>query len=161
MKQWIFSVISTVILTIVIILISPEGKLGKIIKSVFSIIILIVIIKPIVSLNVNDLNFNFLPSFDVEYEIDNDFLDYFTNKKIEKLKNETLIILKDFGITNAQIEIELLDINSYDYSINLIKIYLENAVINSNLEHIVIIEQIRNKVSENFNLNAQKVVIYE
>ena len=160
MKSWILSVGATIILTSLICLILPEGKMGKYIKSIFSILVLLTIFSPII--NIKNINVDIDTSliYGGNIELQTEYLSYVYEKKIDEYKINCLKIIENFGIDNVSVDIS--------YSIKDDKIFIENlyinlkdAVINSDKNHIVIIEEIKNEIKKYLMVDNLNMVINE
>ena len=159
MKEWIISIVAVVLITSIVCLILPQGKMGKFIKNIFSILTMLVIIKPIIYLKDFDYNFDNLGSNN-EVTIQENFLDYIYSKRIEEYKQNCLKITKDFGVENASVEIYY-DIDNQAIKITLIEINLRDSVILSDKGHIHIKEGIITNISTYLNVEKNMVVINE
>lgn len=160
MKEWVFSIVFTVLITSVVGLISPEGRLGKLIKGVFSIIILLVVIKPIIKIQDSLAPFD-LPSVNIDQELQYDFIDFINAERIKKLENDCkdIILNKNFDYVKVQIDYSVIENNQI--SINFVKIILNNKVINPNNEHIVIKEDLSKIIASYLCVDEKKVFFYE
>ena len=157
MKNWVLSIGIIIIVISILTIILPSNKLGKLTKGIFSLIIILVIIQPIISFSNNNYQIG-----DIEYSeiiIQNDFIDYVNFTKIENLKQKCNQILKNYEIEGATVDI-LYENTNYTLIIEKCVINLSNAVINSNEEHIYIIKETKNLISELLLIDESKV-IYE
>ena len=159
-KSWVISVVSCVILTIIITFVTPEGRLGKVIKCVFSIVVSLVILQPITYVFDNEFDYVF-SDVTLDNLIQTDYLDYVFDVKIKSLKSQAKLVAENNGITNAEFEIILDDQNNLQFLIKEFRVYLDKAVISSNKEHIDIIESLKNDLSKNLSIETDKVIIYE
>lgn len=157
MKNYLLTISTTVLLTSVVSLILPEGKMGKYIKSFFSVLVLLVIISPVVSLSELDLKNTFSDS----KVIQEDYLEYIYTSKTSSLEKDCVNILKNFGVENAKVEIQYDIGENYEYSIKNAIIYLCDAVINSNGEHINNIEESISNISNYLQVERKFIKIYE
>lgn len=161
MKDWITSVVVTVVLASILSLILPDGKTGKSVKSVLAFITLYVFIAPLLSLENMDLSFNFFEN-NQEIVLQTKYLDSVFDKRNayyqDYIKNE----LNNSGVINAEVKI-LYDYNdNFEYCPKKVELNLQNSVIKPNLTHIDIIE----KTKQIFHgLTSKKidfeVIIYE
>ena len=104
MKNWIISLGTIIILSSLITIILPEGKLNKFIKCYLSLIIMIVIIQPITS--IKSLNFNFENVFqENQIELQYDYLEYVANIRINNHIDNCKKIAKDVGVDGLIVEI--------------------------------------------------------
>ena len=159
-KSWVISVVSCVILTIIITFVTPEGRLGKVIKCVFSIVVSLVILQPITYVFDNEFDYVF-SDVTLNNLIQTDYLDYVFDVKIKSLKSKAKLVAENNGITNAEFEIIVDDQNNLQFLIKEFRVYLDKAVISSNKEHIDIIESLKNDLSKNLSIEIDKVIIYE
>ena len=128
MKSWIFSVCAIVMITTIISFILPEGKMGKYIKGIFSLFIVFIIIKPLSYIKENDFDYTAIinqESVDLQY----DFIEYISLKKIEEYKEICLDILINNGIQKGDIEINYLLDDLSNIKIEEVKVNLQKAVI--------------------------------
>lgn len=159
MKEWITSIIASVIISSILSLILPEGKMGKYIKGIFSLFIILIIIKPIFAIENND--FSYEDIFDENVSIQTDYLEYISNKRLDYIKVECENLMKENGIINAELSINY-NLDEYNYiTINKIEINLQNAVIMSDKANIHIIEDVKNAIANYLNINKNLVVINE
>ncbi len=159
MKQWIFSIGATVLLVSIVSIILPNGKTGKFIKSIFSVLILLVTIRPLVSISKNNLNdgINFS---NVDIEIQYDYINYIFEERKNTYEENCCKILEDIGVKNAKIDINY-DSSSITFDVLFVNINLKDAVINSDMEHILVIEEIKEKTALYLTIDKSKLVIYE
>lgn len=160
MKEWIISIASVVIFTSIISLIIPEGKMGEFIKGIFSLLIILIIIKPIFSLTTTNLDFSNIFN-GAEIVLQNDYLDYISNKKTQKLTKECKEIIEKIGVKNADININYYVAENGNTTIKIVEINLKNAVLILNKEHIDIIDEIKNLISSYLLISSDMVIIYE
>ncbi len=162
MKEWVLSVIATVLNVALLSLILPSGRTSKVIKSVLNIIVILVIIQPLLVLDVNNFTVNNLfDSEDFSYQYD--YLEYVENVKIDSYGEEIVNILSDLGIKIEKSELYIITDGEADGfpTVKKIVINLENAVINTDTEHIDIIEAITDKLTKHFGLDPGAVEIHE
>ena len=159
MNQWVFSVIVCVLLTSIISIITPEGRLGQITKGIFSIIVMLVIIKPVINLTGDTEVPN--GQFNVDSEISYDFIDYSNELKSSKLSKDCEQLLKIYGVDKANVKIEYSVDEKYTFLITKCSINLTKAVISLDKEHIVVNEEIKTLISSKLNIEKNKVFINE
>lgn len=113
MKEWLLSITVIIILSIIILLILPEGKLYGLSKSIFSAMALITILSPIIDLNVftDPIEFVFGEQEQVYQE---DYLDYVFNIKVENIKKDCKKIIENNYSNNADIDIVFYRDNQFD-----------------------------------------------
>ncbi|MBQ8426622.1 MAG: hypothetical protein IJX16_02545 [Clostridia bacterium] len=159
MKEWIFSIGATVLLVSIITLILPDGKIGKFIKSIFSILILMVTIKPLISIDKSNINYESI--FDVvDIKVQENYINYTFEERKKSYEYSCQEILIDLGIENAIVEI-IYENSNMEFKILSVKINLINSVIKSYKEHIFIIEEIKKEITSYLNIDDSILVIYE
>ena len=154
MKEWILSLCAVIVLTTVVFIILPNGKLNKIIKSIFSFIVLAVMIKPIFMLK--DLSFNnsfFNDNSDLLVQYD--YLKFIAEEKIDKYKKASSEILEQNGIYGGKISFEYFFDEYSRFIIKKVYINLTEAVIISDKEHIDIIKNIKADISKLILYNSE------
>ena len=160
MKSWIISISAVVIITAIISLIVPEGKIGKYIKSIFSLFIVFTIIKPL--FYIKNTEFKYEDIFDQnEIELQFSFIEFISEEKINEYENNCLIILENEGVSNGIVEIVYSHEDQSKIKIEFISVNLENSVIISDKSHIDIIKDIKKNISTYMNINIDSVKIYE
>lgn len=160
MKEWIYSILAIILLTTIISIIVPDGKLGKMIKGIFALIVMLVIISPIMSFSSFNTD-SLINNTQIDGSIQDSFLNFINENKTQNLENEILESFNKIGVKNALIDLDYEYSSEYVYSIKNAKIYLNNAVINSEKEHILVIEEMINTVIEKTNLLRKDIYIYE
>ncbi len=160
MKQWTYSISAIVILASIIMIILPNGRTSTIIKSIFSLVIMLVIISPIKSLTNKEYTFENMFE-ENNLIIQEDYLEYITQKKLYIYKENVIKILENLGIKNATFEYEYTVSDLYEISFNKVFINLKNSVIQSENNHIIITENIKNSLSEYLEINKEFIEIYD
>jgi len=160
MKDWIISIVAVVLITSIVCLILPQGKMGKYVKGIFSLLSTLVVIKPIFYIKNTDVNFEQIFNSN-ELVLQDSFIDYVTNKRIEEFKENCLKITKENGADNAKVEIEYFLDENKGIKICFVKISLQNSVIISDKEHINFKEEIISDIASYLCINENMVIIYE
>lgn len=159
MKEWILSIIGVVLLVSIFSLLTPSGRLNKIIKGIFSFIISLVIISPVLSY-FTDTDVAFTYDFsDIAY--DKLYLSYVAEESVNQKQQNCIKIAEELGISEAQVIIEYSVGQAFEIQISGVTVNLRNSVINSESEHINIIDNLRMSISEYLNINESLVVIDE
>lgn len=158
MSIWIFNVFSSVFLITVISLLLPEGRLSKFVKPFMSLILIVIILSPLIDFKeiINDMN-----TTDKIIEIDGEFLNNTMLAKIDKYQQNCIKLAEKNGINGASVIIEYSVDENYLLKIYGAKINLQNAVISSESEHIVILQRLKKDVSEYLSLSEKGVKIVE
>lgn len=160
MNDWIIKVICVVLLTSILSLIVPENSIGKNIKGIFSLITVLVVITPLINSFQNGFNFQ-NNAYTNSIVLQEDFLINISEKRIELLKDECISIFKknNLDVENCVISYEIS--NEYEVTVKKVHIYLNNLVINSNLEHKNIIEKCKNEIKNYIGINIENILVYE
>ncbi len=160
MLDWILSCGATVILTSIIMIILPSGKLSAIIKSIFSLVVLLVVISPITKISKGDFSIDNVFTGGEIY-VQEEFLHFIAESKIKIYEENCNKILGNFGIENAQLDFEFLITENYSVEVQKLKVDLKKSVINSDKEHIDIIKDVKEALAEYLNVDVGRVEIYE
>ena len=160
MKEWVVNIAFTIFFVSLITLLLPSGKLSKQIKSVLSLIVVIIVIQPLLSIKESEINFDTF-IYGENYQVQEDYLDYFTAEKIKNFKDKCSSMLKENGIEGAKCEFEYNYVENYVLEIKQIVVDIKKAVIKLDKQHIDIIEQIKTLVANSFNVEKNCVVVYE
>ena len=157
-KGYILTLLGVAILSVLIDVIMPSGKMQKFVKSMFSILILTAIIMPIISLINSD--FNLTSSYKNEIiKVDTDFLDA-TNKKIYKqIETSIETEIKNIGYSNVLINITF-ETNNYSTKISNVQIDISNIEINKNKPHKEIKSDILDIVYKYISYNKEIDIIF-
>lgn len=159
MTGWIFSVFSAVIIVSVISIVLPDGRTSKFVKPFISLVLILIIVSPIVKSD-TALDGIFNASENV-LETDADFLEYIAASKIDFYTKNCIKTAEKNGIIGSDILIKYnIDkqgtINIYGVSVNL-----QNAVISSESEHIVILQSLKKEISDYLKIEESGVEFYE
>lgn len=160
MSAYILSICGAVILSALVTIIMPEGKIGKFINGVLKILCVFIMLVPLVNW-VSDLKFEGKgEGNETEVSLDEDYLDYFFGKQAESFSEELeKIVEKEFSIKVLIVtDWECAD---YAFSVRKVQINIKDFGMNGNDEHIMIIEQLRTRVSEIANIDKEAVTVYE
>lgn len=160
MKEWALKILISVLILSSISIILPIGKLSSYIKYVFAIILIPIVIEPVLMIKNNNFDFNTVFN-ETEVQVQNDYLDYISEQKINEYNSRLNVLLNNLGILGAKVDL-LYDIDeNYIIHIKKVCIDLTNSVINSDKEHIDIIETIKTAYSEYLHIDKDEVIIYE
>ena len=95
------------------------------------------------------------------FDLDENFLLNTARAKIDKLQLNCVKIAESNGINGATALIEYSVNENYEPEISEVKIYLQNAVITSESEHIDILQRLKKSVAEYLSITENLVKIYE
>ena len=159
MATWIISVFSAVFVVSVLSIILPEGRLAKFVKPLISLVVIIIVIAPFIDSDefVND----FTTIGSKEIKTDSDFLEHVTYNKIDLYTKNCIKIAEKNGINDSEILIEYSVDDNFTITISEVSINLKNTVISSEDEHIVILQRLKNDISEYLGIDTTGVKIYE
>ena len=160
MKSWIISLGCIIIISALITMLLPEGKLGKFIKYYFSLIIMIVIIQPISKINNYNLNYDSIFN-EKQINIQLDYLEYVTEKRINNHILDCKKIAENLGIRDVLIDINYNIDEKGEIILNKVYINLKNSVIISDKAHINIIVELKDSICDYLAIEEEQVVIYE
>lgn len=160
MNTWLISITVSVIITTILTILLPNGKLKVLIKGAFSLIITLVMLQPLLNLKNSEFK---IDGFAIEANVtlQYDYLGYVAEEKIKFLEVESVKILEDVGIRDASIQIKYYMTENGEVVIDKAKIFLYDSVIISNIEHIDIIEEIKQRISNYLSVDQDSVIIYE
>lgn len=160
MSAYILSICGAVIISALVTIIMPEGKLGKFINGILKIFCVFIMLVPIVnwvsSLKIGD----FKGESVAQVSLDEEYLNYFFQKQADSFSEE----IREFVEKEFSLEASVVtdwDCSDYAFSVRKVKIIIKKFGMNGNGEHIMIIEQIRTRVSEIAKINREIVEVYE
>ena len=155
----IASIVISVLIVTILGLILPEGKMKPHIKKTFTLLLIVVIIEPI--FNIKDIDINFEDALNLDsVEIQSNYLDFMNKLELVNIENNCKDLLENINISNAEIKLNY-ELNSNKILINKVNVNLINSVIKSDKEHIFIIEDIKNVLSEYLKIDKKLVLIDE
>lgn len=105
MKEWVISVVCSLIIVCVCSIITPKGKTSKIVESVLSVVFLLTVFSPLIS---GKVTFSLSLDGDLSDEIivQREYLDYVAEKTVENKKANCIKFLENYGINDASVQIE-------------------------------------------------------
>lgn len=156
---WIMSIVGVCILSVVVDLIVPSGKMSSSIKNVFSYIVILVVLAPLPGLINGDFSLDGLFS-NVDMEIQDEYIYNINQSKLDKWTITIEKELENTGITGATVSISA-NIFESEMQIDAVYVDLYNAVISSNLANKNIQTEVVCVVLKCLDIEKNKVVIYE
>ncbi len=152
MIAWIISISVSTLITSILITLLPEKESINIVKFVMSLVVILVIITPLTN-NEFYLNLNLKNESANCVEIQNNFIDYYSSKKIEYIKNYCNIICNEEGFNQANV---ILDYEEEEGVLNVkkIMIYLTTSDNISNEERIKISDRIIKGIKKEYNVDV-------
>ncbi len=156
MLNWILSISLVSLLTTILIIMLPENNNSQIAKFALSLLVILIVIKPLKK--AVDFDFNITSSASNDVIFQEEFLDYYSQKKVEYIKESCNIICNEKGAKNVFIDIFYNVLDDNEISIKKIMLNFSNAVFNDNYEHINIIENIENELNKTYNTKIEIVI---
>ena len=157
-SAYLLSIVGIVILLVIIDLILPDSKISKYIKSIAAVFVVAVIASPIVKLvNSNwDWHSLFVGS---EYQIDENIINNINQQNIEVLEDEITNYLAEQGFEGVKVMVSA-NFTENELKISYIYVNLCDLVINENLEHIDYYTKIKELITQQINIEGDKIIIY-
>ena len=155
MNNWIITVILISVFGYFTKVLLPEGKNKNLVIFAISMVSIIAIISPLLKLTTNDFELNF--DFGLEVYIDEAFLEYSENCREKYYLTIANTSLKEYlTINNADF---VFDDKASGNPLKKIIINFNDIVINQNNEHINISLIIKERLSEQFALDKESIII--
>lgn len=151
MSKWLLGIVGVVFLGILIDVLTPNGKLNKLIKGVFGIIATFVIIAPIFKIDMIDFDFT---------QIEDTTLIENINKEKRKASEEMVeLTLKNKGFDGINVEIS---INPDFVGLIYDSVYIDCSELVLSEEHMNInkYEVIVDDVANILNIDKERIIIY-
>lgn len=153
---WIISISVCVVISVIIDIILPAGKMNKITRAVMGIFTMIVIISPIKNIDIKSLNlYNISP-----FSIDNKFVEERNDEKLSAITLDIQDNLKTNGYENVYVEIK----GTWDNGslvVENVYVDLENLVIKDSELNINKYNKIMAIISSKLDVDEKKVIFYE
>lgn len=159
MKNWILNVVSIIFIIVIFSIFLPESRVGKYAKSILSVFILIITISPIIKKDFSRIEEEVV--FNEDYLIQEDYLYYINDYKVNLIKEKCNKLLIELDITNAVLDVEYNINDAYNVEIKKVNINLSESVINSVKPHKYIIDEIKNEISKQVGISKELIIVYE
>ncbi|MBE5738371.1 MAG: hypothetical protein E7354_01375 [Clostridiales bacterium] len=150
MKSWLFSIIGVVFLSILFDLVYPNGTTNKFCKSMFGVISIFIIISPICSFFNIDMQSDY---------VDTSLVENLSKSKEEVLSYQIENYLLSKGVSNVNVEVDTI-MSDNEFCVDNVYIDITNIVLTENTENINVYEVIINEVSEQFDINKERIFVY-
>lgn len=157
MWEWVVSVGLVILISTLISLLVPDGRLTGIVGVVLSLTVVFTLVKP---LEKKDFNFK-IPSINTSVEIDYSYAEHSNYLKSNYYSKQCVNLLKKEGIDNAEIDIDYQVDEFRLFKINFVRVFLSKEVINSDGEHIDIIDKVKMLISNNLNIEKDMILVFE
>lgn len=160
MSAYILSVCGAVIFSSLVMIILPDGKIGKFINGILKLTCVFIMLSPIIS-KVDELK----PNEDdtqtsSEISLDLNYLEYFYDLQAQNLSDEIKSVIENEFEIGVFVEIEW-RMSKYAFEIKKVYVNVKDFGMNENDEHIIIIEQIKTKVSKMISVDKDWVFVNE
>jgi hypothetical protein len=151
MREWLLGIVGIVFCGIMIDVLSPNGKLTKLIKGVFGIIATFVIISPIFNIDINRLSYGAIE--------DTALIEDINNSKVKASEDMVELALKNKGFDGVDVEIS---INTDIVGLCIENVYIDcsELVLTDELMNINKYEVIVDEVASILNIDKERIVIY-
>ena len=159
-SAWVLSIVGIIILSMLVDMILPDGKMSSFIKNIFGYLIIVVMLSPVFTFFTNkDFSFNDL--FDSSrVEIQDDFIANVNRQFLDKAEKSIEVACEDQGIKFVEIGIQA-DIFENQITIKQISVNIKNVVIDPNFQHTNIKTSILQIIQDNMKIEKEVVVFYE
>jgi stage III sporulation protein AF len=159
MNEWLRQICAVVLVEMMIIIILPDGKIGKHVKNIMPLILSLVVISPLLNFN-GDTVGEIISGSNVEFEYQDDFLLNVLDSKVKNEEKQISNLLKNFGINDGHVKIEYIKKNLIDYEITRVKIDLTKSVIEDENTFIKSKEKIYEMCENYLKVDREKIDIY-
>ena len=156
--SWLIGILSVVLLGTVADLLLSETRTGKYVKSIFAAVTVLVIIMPIPGLIRNGFDFDGEFMIKNEFDLDENYLAFSNRVKLAHLERGIVEQLNKDGVKNAAVTVEG-EILAADIKIQLVRVNLQNAVIDGIKPHINKYELVRDKISGYLNIEKGRIIV--
>lgn len=158
LNSYLLSILGVVLITVLIDLVLPDGKINKYIKSIVAIVVVAVILSPVAKLALPD--FDFTEYFRTAgYEINEEALNNISSSQIAILNKDIEEKLEKLGFLGVHVTI--CTKSSQNPEIKYIYVDLADLVINKNEEHIDYYTKIRESILEFVtNIKEDQIIVY-
>ncbi len=157
MSGYILSILGIVLVGIVIDIVLPNGVINKYIKSLFSIFVIAVILSPIITFVKENKDFTLHYE---DYEVQQNIMNYIFNQRVSSIENSIEKELENSGFSNIDIKLNF-SIESNELSVNSCTVFMKNAVISSDNQHINKYEFISDVVLKFTDLTFEEIIFDE
>ena len=157
MTVWILSIVGCAFLGVMIDIVSPNGSLNKFIKSIFALFLVFVLMGPIK--NFITTKTSGLGEISVGIKEDEEFLIKYNQNLAIQYEQEINKRLVASGIEGVSISI-LINLSNVEFEIIEVAVWLENLVLNENINHNNKYEKIEKVIKEVVG-DEQEIEFYE
>ncbi len=161
MKEWVLGLCALGLLTTLICLILPQGKLSNMIKGILSLLVIIAVINPIINADFHNFSFDMEGLFENVQTVNKqeEYLEYVLEEKRQRLEGDCDDIILQYG-ADATTKISA-DIVDNKLKIEWVSVSIKKWELNDESEHKDIIEEIKNAIADYLNVSQGIIRIYE
>ena len=158
-SSWILSIAGVVVLSILLDLFLPEGKLNSYIKTIFNFVIILVVITPLPELFNKDFDTSTMFS-NSQIVLQEDYIYQLNRDKLTMLETTIEDTLSNSGYKNIDVSISA-NIFVIEMKIETIFVDLSNLVIQQNDENINIKNEVVKCITSIISINKENIVFSE
>ena len=158
-SKWILGIFAVIIIGVTVDLLFSGSRMSKLVRCVTATVTLLVIVMPLPSLIRGGFGTEGGGLFEYSPQLDQGYLDYVTEKKMNVLADGAENMLADEGISGAEITITSIS-DGEEINIVQVVINLSNSVIDEKLEHINKNELAAEKTSAYLNVDKSRISVY-
>lgn len=157
LSSFILKIFCLIVILNIILSFFPNGKIKTTTKTVFAFLLLFLFLNFIKN---NSLTLDKIDDIDYEktVELQNNYLDYITNKKNSLFQQKIYQTAEKNGIMIKDIEITF---DSSGQFLEKITVKCENKYISEKNEHIVEIDNFKKEISKNLNIGFDRIVLID
>lgn len=158
MSAWILSIVGIILVTTLVSIVLPEGKLARYVKSILAFATILVVIAPLKEIGGKELDFSgIFTSSESGYQ--ESFLYYINEKKAAALEQGCLANLEEAGMTGAKVTVLFVD--DVTFSIEKVQVNVKNLVCQEDKPHNDRNVEIRRRLAEYLKIEVWQVELYE
>lgn len=158
MSAWIISVVGIVLLTTVVSIVMPEGRLARYIKSILAFATILIILSPLKDIAGKQIDLSDLFGGS-EPQYQQSFLYYINEKKADAVAVRCTDKLKESGMTGGKITV--LFFPDTEFQIEKVQVNVKNLVCNEDKPHIDRNVEIQRTLADFLEIELWQVEIYE
>ncbi len=158
-SNWILSIAGIVVLSVLVDLFLPDGRLNGFIKTIFNFSIILVVVTPLPNLLKKDYNINdMFPTQSIDLQ--EDYIYQLNHDKLMLLEDKIESSLEKSGIDGVEVYISA-DIFTLQMKIEKVFVDLSQMVIQGNLQNINIENEVVKCITTYIDIQMENIVISE
>ena len=158
MQGYILAVCGAVILSALITILMPEGKIGKFINGILKLFCVAVMLLPLPSALQKIGAIGMPEGTEASLPLDTEFIEAMFESRAREQQNKIQTELEEEYEITVDIQV-LWERNAYEYVVPQVKVKIVDFGINGEDRHIFVIEQVRKRVSEWFGNKTEVIVV--